>query len=444
MGRVEPTESADGSSRRRFLEALTAGGIAAAGGLAGCNGLTGTPTATPVDRAVFVLSTARSDQYGLLGERERRGLELAVQHLNRGGGLVDTDAFGALDGSGVLGRTIDSVVLGTEDDPEVARSNVRQYAADPATACFTGGISGSVVREHRDVAAETGTPYLVGASLLSDLAGERCSPSVYREQYTSRAVIEALGPTLASEVGESASYYQLYADGPEGRDLRGAINDYFTGTATPDWRPQGNEAIRTGTLEFADTVRGAAGVRPDAVFVDLFGLDAVNALAAIRDHLPNDVVVVVPYLDQDYAAVLEGSLPDLLGTASWDPGLETVPGAAYENAYRSAFGDSGDGSTPVSGTAHVTYAQTLTFAAAAQRAGSFDPAAVRSELVDTEYDVGLGRQRILSCNQQATRPVPVVRTRSEATGSGDAFELVGVETDAAADCRTVPASECDL
>lgn len=444
MGRVEPTESADGSSRRRFLEALTAGGIAATGGLAGCSAFGGTQTATPVDRAVFVLSTARSDQYGLLGERERRGFELAVRHLNGGGGLVGTDAFGALDGTGVLGRTIDTVALDTEADPEVARSNVRQYVADPATVCFTGGISGGVVREHRDVAADAETPYLVGASLLSDLAGERCSPSMYREQYTSRAVIRALGPRLASEVGETASYYQLYADAPEGRDLRDAINDYFNGPASPDWRPQGNEAVRTGSLEFADAVRGAAGVRPDAVFVDLFGLDAVNALAAIRDHLPDDVLVVVPYLDQDYAAVLDGSLPDLVGTASWDPGLQTVPAAAYESAYRSTFGRSDDDSAPVSGTTHVTYAQTLTFAAAAQRAGTFDPAAVRSELVGSEYDVGLGRQRILSCNQQATRPIPVVRARSDATGAGEAFELVEVETDAVADCRSSPASECEL
>jgi len=344
----------------------------------------------------------------------------------------------------VLGRTVDTVVLGTEGDPDVARSNVQQYLSDPATVCFAGGVSGSVVREHRDLAAETETPYLVGASVLSDLAGERCSPSVYREQYTSPATIRALGPTLADEVGESASYYQLYADAPEGRDLRDAINDHFAGPAAPDWRPQGNEAVRTGSLEFADAVRGAGGVRPDAVFVDLFGLDAVNALAAIREHLPEDVVVVVPYFDQDYAAVLDGPVPDLLGTASWDPGLQTVPGAAYESAYRSAYGRSGDGSAPVSGTAHVTYAQTLTFAAAAQRAGTFDPAAVRAELVGSEYDVGLGRQRLLSCNHQATRPVPVVRTRGDASGPADAFELAGVDTDAAADCRQSPASDCSL
>jgi len=86
---------------------------------------------------------------------------------------------------------------------------------------------------------------------------------------------------------------------------------------------------------------------------------------------------------------------------------------AYDSAYVSSYGTiaGGDAATG-SGTAHVTYTQTLQFAAAAERAGSFDLGAIQSALEGHEYDTGGGDQRLQACNHQASRAVPVVRGRS--------------------------------
>lgn len=441
MGQGDGGTSDGAPPRRRFLRAIATGGTVATGALAGCDGIVGTPTRTPDSTVTFLLSTAESGQYEILGSKERRGFEMAVRHLNDGGGLVDAGVFEELSGTGVLGRIVDPDVVDSGTDRATTRSNVTPYLDDESAALLCGGISGAVVREHRDLASEYGVPYAVGASLLSEIAGEGCSSAVFRECYTSDALARALGPHLAEAVGTSASYYHLYTDAPEGVDLRDAFNAYFNRAATPDWRPRGGAAVTSGSRDFASQLSRAETRRPDVLFLDLFGLDAVNALASVRSELSADVTVVVPYLDDDYATSLVGGLTDVVGTTPWTRGVDSATGIAYETAYRSV--DS-EGHVTGAGTAHVTYVATLQFAAAAERAGSFDLAAVRPELESLQYDVGLGSQRVQQCNHQSTRPVPVVRGRADPAADDEFVDLVALERDATAGCGRRPASDCSL
>lgn len=441
----EDQRSGGATSRRRVLRALAASGTIGTGGLAGCIADGGSSTPTPDEAPTFLLSTVQSGPYGRVGEHERNGFELAVRHINEGGGLVDAGAFDELNGDGVLGLEVESTTLDSEGSGETARSNVLPYVNDGTATMLCGGASGSVARAHRDIAAEHGVPFMAGTALLDEFAGEQCAPSMYRELYTASALMEALGPALVDEVGESATYFQIYADTPEGEELKDAVNGYFTDADAPDWTPHGNMAVQSGSTDFTDVIQRASSGHPDAVFLNLYGIDAINALSAAADGLREGAQVVVPLIDDSLSRVAGSDVAGVLGTTPWDAGVDSGYTDAYDSAYVSQYGRSAGGNAQSgSGTAHVTYVQTLQFAAAAQRAESFDHADVRSELEGNEYDAGLGSQTLQSCNHQATRSVPVVRGTSSRHSSGNYFELLSVVDDVVRGCHESPATACSL
>lgn len=430
-------------SRRRVLETLATTG--AAGGLGGCLSTYGSSSPTTEEPPTFVMSTSMSGPYGRIGKQERRGFELAVDHLQRGGGLVDAGPFDELSGNGVLGVDVETVILDSEGNGDAARSAVEPHVADGSAAMICGGTRASVARAHRELAAEHDVAFMAGTTLLEEFAGEACNPTTYRELYTSTALVEALASTLAAEVGTENSYYQVYTDTAEGRELKDSLNGFFSGTEAFDWRPLGTKAVRPGAKTFESDLERAASRRPAVVFLNVAGIDAVNAVAAARDVLSDDTQIVVPLLDDSLDDVLEGDVDGVIGTVPWTSSVDGEYGAAFDDAYVAHYGPSTGGEARSgSGTAHVTYVQTLQFAAAAERAGSFDHGAIRAELEGAQYDVGLGRQELQACNHQSDRPVPVVRGTDSRGSNGDYFELVAMADDVARGCDASPATDCQL
>lgn len=441
------TEAYDHPSTRRNLLKRIGGGTLAASATAGCvssDGIGSGATTTAPGEVDFAISTAGSGPYLDIGREERRGFELAVDHLNEGGGLVDEGVFADIDGDGVLGRTVNGLTFESGDASQ-AGSDLATRLAEDDVAMFCGGVSGTVVESHRSLADEHGVPYMAGASLLDSLTGSDCSPHVYREQFPSEAVMRALGPTLESEFGESATYQQLYVDAVEGNDLLGAVRTYFGTDDAPDWETAGTIQIRKGTTDMGRAFDAIAEMEPDAVFCHLFGLDATNFVQAASDRLPDGTGVVVPWINQSMAGVLRENVAGVVGTTTWDPGFKSWRSKVFAEAYRERYdGEGGRESAGATGPAHLVYGQTLSFASAAERAGSFDAEAVRTELEGTTYDLGLGEETVQACNHQATRPVPVVRGRAERSSDGSWFDVVSVEDDAVAACDGTLASECSL
>ncbi|SFR92748.1 ABC-type branched-chain amino acid transport system, substrate-binding protein [Halomicrobium zhouii] len=445
MEREERHATGGTTSRRRLLETIAAGSAAGLGGLAGCisDGSGGTPT--PDSAPTFLLSTVQSGPYSRLGDKELNGFELAVKHINEGGGLVEAGAFEELTGDGLLGYEVETTTVDNEGSGETARSNVLPHVTENEVTMICGGARASTARAHRDIAIEHEVPFMAGTCLLDALSGEECAATMYREMYSSRALVRALGPTLATRVGERATYVQLYADSPEGKDLRNAVDRYFADSGTPRWEPRGNEAIQPGSTGYEDDLAQITRGRPDALFLNLFGIDAINALTAAQDAVPEETQVVVPFIDDSLGYVVGSEVADILGTMPWEAGLDGEYAKAYDSAYVSNYGTiaGGDAATG-SGTAHVTYTQTLQFAAAAARAESFDPGAIQSALEGYEYDAGGGDQRLQACNHQASRAVPVVRGRSSQDSGGNYFELLDHRDGVVPTCEEEPATSCSL
>ncbi|MFB6074996.1 MAG: ABC transporter substrate-binding protein [Haloarculaceae archaeon] len=431
--------SSDGVSRRRVLRGLGAGSAITLGGVAGCQGSGSDSTPTETDSgATFVLSTAQSGPYSDIGAEEQRGFELAVDHINQGGGFVDSDAL-SLDGSGLLDQQVDTATVDTGSDPDTARSAVEPYTGDTPASLLVGGIAGSVVRELRSVAGENGVVYFPGLSTLDGVSGGNCSSAVYRETYNTSTLIRALGSAIGDRFGSSISYYQLHVDAPEGRDLFNAVNDHFPDRTDAGWEGRGDQQIRPGSTSFESAINGISAVLPDVLFVDLFGLDAANAIQQIRAAL-EDVIIVVPVLDQTVASTVGADIEGVVGTAPWHPAVPAETAGTFADAYRAAHGDD---VTPT-GPARTAYAQTILFADAAESANGYASDAVKSELEDRQYDLGLGSETLRACDHQAARPVPIVRGKADTAAPGGWLELDSVQEGVTPGCDESPASDCSF
>ncbi len=417
----------------------------AASGLAGCldssddGAGAGTP-AESVDEITIGLATATSGTYIDVGEEERRGFEMAVQHLNEGGGYQEAGTFGVLKSrTGVEGVDVETVEVDTAGTADTAASNAAPLLENGEVDALFGGVAGDVAATLRDLSAEHEVPYFPGVATLSSMADEGCSPHTYREMYPATALVRALVPAVVDHVGDdSGTYYRLNTEAPEGEDLSEVITDYFNQDDAPNWQGFGTASERRGTTDYSHRLNRVGTTNPSAVFCNLFGLDAVNVLHQAGEYIDEDTALVVPLLTPSVVEAATEWNGDVLGTVPWHGAIDGELSDVFDSTYQDAYGDQAPGPRAGTGAAHLVYGEVFTYAAAVERANSTGAGAVRSELEDSAHDLGLGREYLQACNHQATRPVPVVRV---ADGQLEPVDLV---EDAVAGCDESPASDCSL
>lgn len=426
-------------TRRDVLRTLGAGGAVA---LAGCGGDGGTPTPQPdVD---FLLTTSLSGEYGSVGTNQRRGFDLAIEHINEGGGLVDA-VFEDLSGDGLLGREVSSVTEDAQNAPETARSAADRRLGGGDVGLVTGGVGGGVALALSEVAADHDVPYMAGTVPNPSLTGAECRPTTFRLHPPASAIVKALDGVLGEDLPDDLSYAQVSTRGSEGSALADAIFEYFDRSDTRDWEPATRVSARPGAETFEEILDRAEEQSPDLVFLNLFGLDAINGLTAAREVLSEDIDIVVPVIDDSLGSAVEDDVEGVVGTVPWDVEVGGDAAAAFDDAYTRSYGPSSGGTEQTgSGTAHLIYVQTLVYAAAVERAGSFDAEAVVAELEGATYDVGLGTEELRTCDHQATRRIPVVRGTGGTSAEGNRLALASNVTDAFRGCEEPPAADCSF
>jgi ABC-type branched-subunit amino acid transport system substrate-binding protein len=432
----EPT-----ARRRDVLRTLGVGGALA---LAGCGGDGDGGTPTESDSITFLMATAESGEYGQVGRLERNGFELAVKHLNQGGGFVE-HVFDELDGDGVLGRTVETVVEDTENDADTAESAVNRALEAGNVGMVTGGVGGNVVYRLNDVTSEAGIAYMAGTAPVPELSGNRCAKTTFREGPHAKGIYNAIGPMLRREFGPTVDYHHLTSDSPEGEALQSAATWYFDQETTANWKDIGHATVRPGSTRYGDELETIAAKEPDVVVMNLFGLDASNAIQSAQEILTDDVEIVVPLLDDTLEHTLGSNMEGIIGAIPWDAGVDHDLTVTYSDEYVTEFGRSAGGEGQAgSGIAHVIYVETLLYAVGAERAGSFDGEAVATELEGMEYDVGLGQSTMRGCNHQSTRSLPGVRGLASQTADRHRLEVIRMARDVSRGCELAPAVNCSL
>jgi ABC-type branched-subunit amino acid transport system substrate-binding protein len=393
------------------------------------------------DKLILGFNVPTSGPYASEGQDELRAYELAVKHLNNGGGWVDSQ-FDDLSGDGVLGYEVDYVEGDTATDADTARQSASRMIERDNALMISGGSSSAVAIAVQGLCQRERVMFMACLTHSNDTTGKDCVRYGFREMFNAYMTGQALAPVVQEAYGEDLQFYQLYADYSWGQTQQASMNKFMTEVA--GWEQVESVATPLGTKDYASYLSEAQSSEADVLILNHYGLDGANSVSqAVDAGIDENMEIIVPLYNRPMAESAGGAIDGIFGTVAWDSQIDNTPSNEFADAFSSEY----DGRSP-SGPAQLAYAQTLQYAAAAERAGTLYPPEVIKELEDFEYDnIGMGAETMRKCDHQAQRDVPVVRGLPESEQeAGRYFEIVNVTSrdQLGYGCDEGPAAECEL
>lgn len=439
-------------SRRDVMKSAGVAGVAGLTGLAGCTGGGGGGSGGddeypalgnyPIegDTAIFGFNVPQSGPYASEGEDELRAYELAVKHLNNGGGWVDSQ-FDDLSGDGVLGYTIDYETGDTATDSDQAVKQATRLIQRDGAIMVSGGSSSAVAIAVQELCQREKVMFMACLTHSNDTTGKNCVRYGFREMFNAYMTGQALAPVVKEAYGEDLKFYQLYADYSWGQTQQDSMNQFLTEIA--GWEQVKSVPTPLGTTDYSSYLSEAQSSGADVLVLNHYGLDGANSVSqAVDAGIDQDMELMVPLYNRPMAEAAGGAIEGVYGTVAWDSQIDNTPSQEFVEAYQSEY------DRIPSGPAQLAYAQTLQYAAAVERAETFYPPEVIKQLEDFEYDnIGMGSETMRACDHQAQRDVPVVQGLSASEQSdGNYFNIVNITSrdDLGYACDAGPAAECEL
>ena len=391
------------------------------------------------DEVVFGFNVPLSGSYSQEGQDELRGYQLAQKHLNNGGGWVDM--WDDLSGDGVLGKTVSHVQGDTATDPDTARQSASRMISRDNAIMVSGGSSSAVAIAVQKLCQQEKVQFMACLTHSNDTTGGSCVRYTFREMFNAYMTGQALAPILSSEFGSDLSFYQLYADYTWGQTVQSSMKQFLEGEG---WSQIDSVPTPLGTSDYSSYLSDVPADETDALLLVHYGLDGANSLSqAVEAGMDQDMKIVVPLYNRLMAQAASDYIEGIYGTADWNWKMDDDVSAAFTQAFQDEY------DKVPSYAARLAYGQTLQFAAAAERAGTFYPPEVIKQMEDYTYNQsGLGEELMRACDHQAFRDVLVVQGKAPGDRGSDADLLDIVQRtpkdDLGYECDAGPAAECSL
>ena len=385
-------------------------------------------TNAPGDSEVVLgFNVPQTGPYADEGADELRAYELAVEHLNGGGdgGMLGTFSSKVLDGTGILGREVKYVTGDTQTKSDAARASARSMIEKDGAIMITGGSSSGVAVAVQALCQEAGVIFMAGLTHSNDTTGKDRKANGFRHFFNSYMTGAALAPVLAANYGTDRKAYHLTAD-------------YNWGYTTEEAIRASTEAIGRETVnsvktpltqtDFSSYIAPVLNSGADVLVLNHYGGNMVNSLTnavqfGLREAQANgqNFEIVVPLYSRLMARGAGANVKGIFGSTNWHWSLQDEGSQAFVRSFGTKYG------FPPSQAAHTTYVQTLLYADAVTRAGSFAPCAVAEALEDFEFD-GLGNGKTLyrGSDHQCFKDVLVVKGKENPTSEFDLLEVVEV------------------
>ncbi|MEO1746127.1 MAG: substrate-binding protein [Pseudomonadota bacterium] len=390
---------------------------------------TNEPTGSSVTLGFNVPQTG---PYADEGADELRAYELAVEHLNGGGdgGMVNTFMYkgggkNSLTGGGILGKKVEFVTGDTQTKSDAARASARSMIEKDGAVMITGGSSSGVAVAVQALCQEAGIIFMAGLTHSNDTTGKDKKANGFRHFFNSYMSGAALAPVLKNAYGADRKAYHLTADYNWGYTTEEAVRSSTEGMG---WETV--EAVKTplAATDFSAYITPVLQSDADVLVLNHYGGNMVNSLTnavqfGLRDRQANgkQFEIIVPLYSRLMAKGAGANVKGIFGSTNWHWSLQDEGSKAFVKSFGEKYG------FPPSQAAHTCYTQTLLYADAAERAGTFNPCGIVEALEDFEFD-GLGNGATLyrGADHQCFKDVLVVRGKENPTSDFDLLEIVEV------------------
>jgi len=212
-------------------------------------------------------------------------------------------------------------------------------------------------------------------------------------------------------------------------------------TEAMGWETVGTVLTPLTQTDFSSYISQVLQSDADVLVLNHYGGNMVNSLTnavqfGLRDRVVNgkQFEIIVPLYSRLMAKGAGANVKGIFGSTNWHwslaQGFTTPDGtavapdaasAAFVQSFGTKYG------FPPSQAAHTCYVQTMLYADAVNRAGSFNPCAVGEALEGFEFDgMGNGKTLYRAEDHQCFKDVLVVRGKENPTSEFDLLEVVEV------------------
>lgn len=385
---------------------------------------TNEPTGSTVTLGFNVPQTG---PYADEGADELRAYELAVEHLNGGGdgGMMNTFSSKALQGNGILGKKVEYVTGDTQTKSDAARASAKSMIEKDGAVMITGGSSSGVAIAVQGLCQEAGVIFMAGLTHSNDTTGKDKKANGFRHFFNGYMSAAALAPVLKNLYGTDRVAYHLTADYTWGWTQEESI---AAATEALGWQTVNKVRTPLAATDFSSYIAPVLNSGADVLVLNHYGGNMVNSLTnavqfGLRDKVVNgkNFEIVVPLYSRLMAKGAGENVKGIHGSTNWHWTLQDEGSMAFVKSFGTKYG------FPPSQAAHTCYVQTMLYADAVERAGSFNPCAVAEALEGYEFD-GLGNGPTLyrAEDHQCFKDVLVVRGKENPTSEFDLLEVVEV------------------
>ncbi len=369
----------------------------------------------------------QSGPYADEGADELRAYKLAVEHLNGGGdgGMMGTFSSKALKGNGILGKKIEFVTGDTQTKADAARASAKSMIEKDGAIMITGGSSSGVAVAVQALCQEAGIIFMAGLTHSNDTTGKDKKANGFRHFFNSFMSGAALAPVLGKEYGKDRKAYHLTADYNWGYTTEEAVK---SSTEAMGWETVNAVKTPLTQTDFSSYITPVLDSGADVLVLNHYGGNMVNSLTnavqfGLRDKQVNgkNFEIVVPLYSRLMARGAGANVKGIYGSTNWHWSLSDEGSKAFVKSFGEKYG------FPPSQAAHTVYCQTLLYADAAERAGTFNPCGIVEALEGYEFDgLGNGKTTYRADDHQCFKDVLVVKGKENPTSEFDVLEVVEV------------------
>ncbi len=369
----------------------------------------------------------QSGPYADEGADELRAFELAVEHLNGGGdgGMMNTFSSKALQGNGILGKKVEYVTGDTQTKSDAARASAKSMIEKDGAVMISGGSSSGVAVAVQALCQEAGVIFMAGLTHSNDTTGKDKRANGFRHFFNSYMSGAALAPVLAANYGTDRKAYHLTADYNWGYTTEEAVR---SSTEALGWETVNAVKTPLTQTDFSSYIAPVLQSGADVLVLNHYGGNMVNSLTnavqfGLRDLLVNNknFEIVVPLYSRLMAKGAGANVKGIYGSTNWHWSLTDEGSKAFVKSFGTKYG------FPPSQAAHTCYVQTLLYADACERAGTFNPCGVVEALEGFEFDgMGNGKTLYRADDHQCFKDVLVVKGKENPTSEFDLLEIVEV------------------
>ncbi len=341
------------------------------------------PTGSDV---TFGIVTTQTGPNADNGSSVLMGVKLAVEHLNGAGngGMLQTFSDSLLSGNGVLGKKVKWVSGDDQGMADAARHAARSLVErERATACF-GSVSTSTALAVQRYCSDIGISFFPG-----NINGKRFTDDyAYRFSMTSQAAAQKVIEHLGRRFAKGTRIATIASDHPNGLFTADVMEESAIALG---WDIAPRRVIPFGDADVSNIQNDP----PDIVLVCSQGRSAAKILNELNSlGLQDRAQIAMPVLDSLTLKTAGQAANGIIGASDWNAVPEHDGNNEFVKEFETKFNLNPDVFS------YVAYAQTLLYANAVARAGSFHPDAVKEVMNGYEFDgLGCGASLMLGSNE---------------------------------------------